>query len=71
MIKYADNTTLTGLISKNNKSFYRKEIDYFVKWCDRNFLILNVSKTKEIVFDFRKTKTGTEPISILMTRGLK
>ena len=48
----------------NDKSFYRKEVETFVKWCDLNFLELNVSKTKEIVFDFRKKKTSIESIYI-------
>ena len=68
IIKYADDTSLTGLISRNDDSFYRKEIDSFFKWCDFNFLELNVSKTKEMVFDFRKTKTEIEPICIHGTR---
>ena len=29
-----------------------------VKWCDDNNLSLNVSKTKEIVIDFRKHSGG-------------
>ena len=37
----------------------------FERWCDTNFLFLNSSKTKEIVFDFRRSrKTPIEPLSI-------
>jgi hypothetical protein len=68
IIKYTDDKSLTGLISMNDESSYRKEVANFVNWCDLNHLALNVSKTKEIVFDFRKTKTGTEPIYINGTR---
>ena len=48
----------------NDESFYRKEVETFVKWCDLNFLELNMSKTKEIVFDLRKKKTSIESIYI-------
>ena len=29
----------------------------FITWCEANILSVNVSKTKEIIFDFRKKKT--------------
>ena len=37
-----------------------------VKWSDENFLVLNVSKTKEIVIDFR---TKPSPIQPLVIKG--
>ncbi len=68
MIKYADDTTLTGNIYSNDETHYRKEVDNFVHWCNQNFLVLNVEKTKEIIFDFRKVKTNIEPIIIQGTQ---
>lgn len=44
-IKFVDETTVMGLISKNNESAYRK----------RNNLPLNVDKIKEMVVDFGRT----------------
>ena len=34
--KYADDTALTGLITDDDDSYYRWEIDSFVQWCERN-----------------------------------
>ena len=56
VVKYADDTSLTGFISQENETGYREEIDKSVNWCKENFLVLNLQKTKEIVFDFRKTR---------------
>ena len=33
-------------------------------WCPENFLSLNVSKTKEMIMDFRKQKREHPPIHI-------
>nr|XP_033487514.1 uncharacterized protein si:ch1073-145m9.1 [Epinephelus lanceolatus] len=54
MVKFADNTTLVGLITKDNETHYRKEVNHLTTWCRDNNLLLNVSKTKEIVVDFRR-----------------
>ena len=45
VIKYADDTTVTGLIHDNNEDNYRLEIDNIVDWCKNNNLFLNVKKT--------------------------
>ena len=64
VIKFADDTTVTGLISDNNEHNYRSEIQHIVDWCDTNNLFLNVNKTKEMIIDFRRNKTTIEPITI-------
>ena len=33
-------------------------------WCEKNYLCLNVSKTKEIYIDFRKNQRCPKPVSI-------
>jgi len=60
IIKYADNTTVVGLIRDNNELAYREEIKHLVDWCD----ILNVNKTREIVDDFSKNQLSHTPILI-------
>nr|KAG5714401.1 hypothetical protein BaRGS_006847 [Batillaria attramentaria] len=52
-IKFADDTALVDLT--NSDSEYQQEVDRFVLWCQDNCLKLNVSKTREMVIDFRKT----------------
>ena len=64
LVKYADDTSLTGLILKNNETNYRLEMEPFVQWCDDNFLTLNITKTQELVFDFRKIRQGIHPVCI-------
>ena len=62
--KYADDTVLTGLITNDQDANYRQEIDNFVDWCDANHLILNASKTKEMIIDFRKKLPEPSSITI-------
>ena len=43
---------------------YLSEIDSFAKWCNNNFLDLNVKKTKEMIFDFHSKLTPHVPTVI-------
>ena len=52
IIKYADDTVITGYLS-DDVGPYISMIDQFVEWCDDHFLKLNVTKTKEMIIDFR------------------
>ncbi|MCJ8741467.1 hypothetical protein PDJAM_G00071020 [Pangasius djambal] len=51
-IRFADDMTVVGLISKNAVSAYREEVQRPTDWCGANNLSLNVDKTKEMVVDF-------------------
>ena len=64
LIKFADDTTIEGLINNSNETSYRKQVDSLVSWSSQNNLELNVSKTKEMVIDFRKNKPVPEPLVI-------
>ena len=64
ILKYADDTVIIGLLSNNDETSYRQEVMKFCKWCDDNYLNLNVSKTKEMLVDFRKIKSVISPLSI-------
>src|SRR4029434_9781185 len=64
MVKFADDTTLVGLITKSDETHYRKEVNLLTTWCRDNNLLLNVSKTKGIVVDFRKSHTVHPPLTI-------
>ncbi|XP_062860103.1 dehydrogenase/reductase (SDR family) member 7Cb isoform X1 [Trichomycterus rosablanca] len=44
---------------------YRDLVDGFGKWCVRNHLLLNVSKTKEMSVDFRRKRTVSTPVTIM------
>ncbi|KAI4896218.1 hypothetical protein NFI96_025832, partial [Prochilodus magdalenae] len=56
IIKFADDATIVGLISDGDERAYRNEVECLDGWCKVNDLVLNTSKTKEIVVDFRRTK---------------
>ena len=64
MVKFADDTTLVGLITKDDETHYRKEVSLLTTWCGDNNLLLNNSKTKEIVVDFRKGHNQHQPLTI-------
>ena len=54
IIKYADDTAIVGLFSPGETSSYQASVAAFVQQCDRDDLRLNVTKTKEMVVDFRR-----------------
>ena len=64
IIKFADDTTVVGLISNGDETNYRNEVSQLVMWCKDNNLLLNVSKTKEIVVDFRRGHSQPPPLNI-------
>ena len=62
LVKYADDTTVSGFINNSDETNYRNQINLIVDWCASNNLLLNVSKTKEII----NTQTASySPISEL------
>ena len=65
LLKYADDTTVIGLIRDGDESAYRKEVDRLVQWCGRNRLVLNPKKTVELVVDFRRRPPQLPPLTIL------
>ena len=64
MLKYEDDTVIIGNIANNNETQYMLEVNEFVKWCDVNYLNLNVKKTMEMFVDFRKDRNEYETLSI-------
>ena len=64
LLKFADDTSLLGLISDKNETLYRSEVTNFVQWCEANHLELNVNKTKEMIIDFRKKDNAISPLEI-------
>ena len=65
ILKYADDTVIIGKISNNDHTNYTEQVNNFAEWSHRNFLKLNVKKTKEMIIDFRTTKRQVpDPIFI-------
>jgi len=55
---------ILGLIQNDNDNEYRECLNFVNSWCKENYLQLNVGKTKEMVFDFRKFCLPIQPILI-------
>ncbi len=52
-------TVIIALLKNSDKNYlldYQRSITYFGTWCDDNFLQLNISKTKELLFGSYKTQ---------------
>ena len=46
IVKFADDTTVVGLIIDNDETVYREEVRELAVWCQDNNFSLNVIKTK-------------------------
>ena len=64
VLKFADNTTVVGLISGDNESAYREEVSDLAVWCQSSNLTLNISKTNELIVDYRNLGGEHTPIHI-------
>ncbi|KAK1794815.1 hypothetical protein P4O66_010027, partial [Electrophorus voltai] len=65
IVKFADDTVVMGLISDNDERAYLKEIKHLENWCQENNLLLNVSKTKELIVDCsKKQEQHYQPVRI-------
>ncbi len=64
IVKFADDTTVIGLITDNDETAYREEVSTLTKWCQENHLSLNIDKTKELVVDYRRQSRKHTPITI-------
>lgn len=64
IIKFADDTTVIGLITGGEETEYRAEVASLEVWCRENNLHLNINKTKEMIVDPRKRRVQHTPIYI-------
>ena len=64
-IKFADNTTVVGMITDNDGP-YREEVRDLAGWCQNNNLSLNLTKTKEMIVDYRKRSIVCRPPTPLL-----
>ncbi len=65
ILKFEDDTVIG-----DNESSHGSVIDEFVTWCDESFLELNISKTKDIIIDFRTHASIYETTTIKQSRKL-
>ncbi len=67
LFSLADDTVVLGLVSNDDEAAYLDEVERLTSWCQDNCLSLNVSKTKELIVDFRKRQQ--RPYTPLMISG--
>ncbi len=65
LLKFADDTTLIGLIQDGDESAYRQEVKELAAWCSLNNLELNTLKTVEMIVDFRRNPPALPPLTIM------
>jgi hypothetical protein len=59
IIKFADDITVVGLITGDDESAYREEVNDLAVWCRSNNLSLNISKAKGLIVDYREQGTAS------------
>ncbi|KAI4903986.1 hypothetical protein NFI96_007177 [Prochilodus magdalenae] len=64
MQKFSDDTAIVGCVCNGQEREYRSLVEDFVEWCTTNHLKLNITKTKEMCIDFRRSRPSQQPISI-------
>ena len=65
LLKFADDTSVIGLIRDGDESAYRQQVDQLVLWCSQNNLEPNTLKTVEILVDFRRDSPSLLPLTVL------
>uniref|UniRef100_A0A8C2CQ77 Reverse transcriptase domain-containing protein n=1 Tax=Cyprinus carpio TaxID=7962 RepID=A0A8C2CQ77_CYPCA len=65
LLKFADDTTVIGLIQDGDESAYRQEVEQLAVWCSLNNLELNTLKTVEMIVDFRRNPPALPPLTIM------
>ena len=62
--KFADDTAIMGCVRGDQEEEYRTLVRDFVTWSHANSLQLNISKTKELVIDFGKSRPRPQTVDI-------
>lgn len=62
--KYSDDTAVVACVKGEDEREYRRLISDFTLWSSENGLVLNTSKTKEMIVDFRKNKSQYLPVQV-------
>ncbi|XP_051508275.1 uncharacterized protein LOC127414344 isoform X2 [Myxocyprinus asiaticus] len=65
LLKFADDTTVIGLIRDDDESAYRREFEQLAVWCSQNNLELNTLRMVEMIVDFRRNTPTLTPLTIL------
>ncbi|KAF7647074.1 hypothetical protein LDENG_00177750, partial [Lucifuga dentata] len=61
IIKFADDTTVVGLISNGDETADRDKVCKLAAWCSDNNLSLNIKKARELITDFWRHREVHHP----------
>lgn len=64
ILKYADDTVIVSLL-KEDEEGHGPIVDHFAQWCEESNLILNATKTKDMIIDFRRNTRCDRETKIL------
>ena len=59
LVKFADDGALLSLL-QGSEQYHGPALTEFVDWRDNSYLDLNVTKTKEMIVDFRRQQQSSE-----------
>jgi len=62
--KCSDDTAVVACVRSGQEKEYKDLVESFYCWTKNNFLLLNTTKTKELVVDFRRSKTPYQLVCI-------
>ncbi|KAK3553996.1 hypothetical protein QTP70_019109, partial [Hemibagrus guttatus] len=65
LLKFADDTTVIGLIQDGDESAYRQEVEQLAAWCSLSNLELNTLKTVEMIVDLRRNTPALPPLTLM------
>ncbi len=65
LLKFADDTTVIGLIQDGDESAYRQEFKELAVWCSLNNLELNMLTAVEMIVDFRRNPPALPSLTIM------
>ncbi|MCI4392536.1 hypothetical protein PGIGA_G00147050 [Pangasianodon gigas] len=65
LLKFADDTTVIGLIQDGDESAYRQEVEQLAVWCSHNNLELHTLKTVEMIVDFRRNPPALPLLTVM------
>ncbi|KAL0194548.1 hypothetical protein M9458_008120 [Cirrhinus mrigala] len=65
LLKFADDTTVIGLIRDGDESAYTQKVKELAVWCSHNNLELNKLKTVEMIVDFRRNPPALSSLTIM------
>ena len=67
--RFSNDMAVVWCISEVQEEGYRALVDNFVEWTGQNHLWLNISKTREMVIDFKEEEEDSSPTTVHSGKG--